>query len=255
LTKREAEADERAEGADVEQGDEPRVAVPHHLDHRAAVGALVGQVVHEQRGADGSDGDEYQVHRAHQMGRPVTGGGDDQQADQLDHRDADVAAPGVEAQCPALVALRVERVDVRHRRCEVAAAQTSEGRDHHESGVRRVRLVHVVEGQQRRNQQDQGAEDGPVATPEGGGGERVGQPQERADQGRYGDQEELARRVDVVDVLRHEQHHDRPNRPDREADVFGDHRPDQVSSGDLGSAVVPGVDVLGVPVVDVVLTG
>ena len=72
---------------------------------------------------DGGEHDQRDVdRRAASRGCAGAGGGDDEQADQLDRRHADVAAAGVEPERPALLPLRVEGVDVRHRRGEVAAA-------------------------------------------------------------------------------------------------------------------------------------
>ena len=100
---------------------------------------------------------------------------------------------------------------------------------------------------------DERGEDRPVAAAELRGGERVRQPQDCSDECRHRNEEELARGIDVIDVLRHEQHHHRPDRPHREADVLGEDGPDQVAAGDLCAAVVPCLDVFGVPVIDVVV--
>ena len=116
-------------------------------------------------------------------------------------------------------------------------------------------VLHHPPRQHRRDQQQQRADDRPVAAAELGGGDRVRDAHERADQRGHRDQIELARRVDAVDGLRHEQHHHRPDRPDREADVLGEDGPDQVSLGDLLAAGLPGSDVFGVPVLDVAVTG
>ncbi len=48
LPEREAESDERAEGADVEEGNDPRVAELQALAHRPEICALVAEIVHEQ---------------------------------------------------------------------------------------------------------------------------------------------------------------------------------------------------------------
>src|SRR6185369_5397893 len=92
--------------------------------------SLLFQVVHVERGADPGDGQCDQVERAHPAGLPVVEGGDDEQPDELDHRNPDVAAAGVDAQRPALEPLRIERVDVGHRRREIAATEARQRRAH-----------------------------------------------------------------------------------------------------------------------------
>ena len=57
---------------------------------------------------------------------PGADDGQHEQADELDRRDAEVAAAGVDAERPALEPVRVEGVDVRHRGGEVAAADAGE---------------------------------------------------------------------------------------------------------------------------------
>ena len=71
LAEREREADERAEGADVEQRDHPGVTLPQDRAHRGQVDLVLLQVVHVQRGADPGDGQRDQVDRAHPVGLPV----------------------------------------------------------------------------------------------------------------------------------------------------------------------------------------
>lgn len=120
----------------------------------------------------------------------------------------------------------------------------------HERGVRGFRMSHEIQGQRGRHRQHQGAENGPVTAAEPCGGEGIGQAQHRTHQSRHGHQEELPGGIDVVDVLRHEQHHHRPDGPHRESDVFGHHGPDQVAARDFRATVVPRDDVLGIPVLN-----
>lgn len=68
LTEGEAEADERTEGADVEERDDPRVAELQCGAHGPQVGLLVTEVVHEQGGAERGDGAQDQVDRADDPG-------------------------------------------------------------------------------------------------------------------------------------------------------------------------------------------
>ena len=132
--------------------------------------------------------------------------------DQLDHRHADVAAACVQTQRPALQPLRVERVDVGHRRCEVSTAQARERRDDHEGGVGRVGPLHHPQRQQRRYQEQQRADDRPVASAEFGRRDGVRDAHGGTDQRGQCHQVELSCGVDVVGRLRHEQHHHRPDR-------------------------------------------
>lgn len=86
LAEGEAEADERAERADVEQRDDPGVGVPQHLEHRLRVGRLVVEVVHEDRGADAGDGEQDEVDGAHDLRPAVAERRDDEQPDEPGRR-------------------------------------------------------------------------------------------------------------------------------------------------------------------------
>jgi hypothetical protein len=55
LTERERETDERAEGADVQQADQPGVAVAQRGAHGASVNRHDVEVVHEPRRPDRGD--------------------------------------------------------------------------------------------------------------------------------------------------------------------------------------------------------
>ena len=61
---------------------------------------------------------------------------------------------------------------------------------------------------------------------------------------------ELVAGADAVDVGRHEQDHNRPQRPYGEPDVLGDHRPDQIAAGDGRAPALPRDGVLRVPIGD-----
>ncbi len=250
LAEREREADERAERADVEQRDHPGVALPQDHAHGRQVDPVLLQVVHVERGADPGDRQRDQVDRAHPIGLPVADGGDDEQADELDHRHPDVAAACVDAQRPALEPLRVERVDVGHRRREIATAEAGQRRAHQIRPQRQAGVCQQPHRPDSRDQQHERREHGPVAAAERRGGQRVRDPQAGADQRRDGAQQELVARREAVDRLGHEQHHHRPDRPDREADMLRRDRPDQVAAGDVLVAGLPGDDVLGIPVGD-----
>jgi hypothetical protein len=96
------------------------------------------------------------------------------------------------------------------------------------------RLQHERRGR-ARHQQQQRADHGPVPATEPGHRERVRQPQQRADRGRDGGQQELLRRVEAVRRA-HEQHEHRPQAPDREADVLGQDGEQQVALRRGGAA-------------------
>ena len=95
-----------------------------------------------------------------------------------------------------------------------------------------------------------GADDRPVPATELRHGEGVGQPDERAQRRRQRGEQELAGRVDAEHRLGQEEHQHRPHAPDREADVLGEDREEQVAAGDRLAGGLPEVGVLGPPVVD-----
>ena len=225
LAECERESDERAEGADVEQRNHPGVRLGQHGAHGAHLDPVVLEVVHVQRRTDSGDRQQHQIYRAHPVGLPVARGRDHQQADQLDDRHPEVAAAGVERQCRALEPLRIERVDVCHGRGEVAAAETGQCRADQVRPQRQPGIGQQHKGSDGGDQQHQRREYGPVAPAEFRGGERVGESEAATHQGRDGAQQELIARGEAVHRCGHEQHHHRPDRPDREADVLGGHRP------------------------------
>ena len=163
--------------------------------------------------------------------------------------DAEVAAAGVDAERRALLLLGEERVDVGHRGGEVAAADARDRGDDHQRRVADARLDDDRR-EDRRDQQQRRRDDRPVPAAEHGDGHRVGQPQHRADERRDRDEEELARGVEAELLVRHEQHQDRPEGPDREPDVLGEDREPQVAVRDPLPGRLPERLVLGPPVVD-----
>ena len=123
------------------------------------------------------------------------GAADDDGQEELDQRDTEVAAGGVEAQRGALLGRGVEEVDVGHRAGEVAAAEAGRGGDEAEHPVRRLRSLHGVREAERRDEQQRRADHRPVAATELRHREGVRQPQQRADEvGQRHQQEELLRR-------------------------------------------------------------
>ena len=102
-----------------------------------------------------------------------------------------------------------------------------------------VGSLHGVREQQRRHQQQRGAGDRPVAPAELRHRERVGQPQQRADQVGERDQQEQLLRRELEALREQERRRDAPDQPDREAEVLGEDRPDQVAAGDRAAASAP----------------
>ena len=142
---------------------------------------------------------------------------------------------------PSAVALLVggvEEVDVGHRRGEVAAADASSRGDQAEHPVGRRRVLHGDREEQRRDQQQDAADDGPVAAAELRHRERVGQPQQRADQVGQRDQQEELLRGEREALRQQERRRDAPDQPDREADVLGEDRPDRGCAGRRARPVV-----------------
>ena len=253
-------ADERAERADVEQRQLPRPALLHDLHLLPRRRRHGGQVVHpeprggrrEQRQAGIGvrrplevDAGARRLHEAEDAGAA-----DHDREQQLDQRDPEVAAGRVEPERRALLVGGVEEVDVGHRRGEVAAADARGRGDQAEDPVGRRRVLHGVREQQRRHQQQRAADDRPVAPAELRHRERVGQPQQRADEvGERHEQEQLLR--GEREALREQEGRgDAPDQPDREADVLGEDRPHQVAAGDRAAGRLPEVGVLRAPVLD-----
>ena len=150
----------------------------------------------------------------------------------------------------ALLVGGVERVDVGHRGGEVAAAESGGGRDRDERPVRRGRVLHGVDEQQRGDQQQQRARDRPVAAAELRDREGVGHPDQGADQVGCRDEQEELLGGEVEAGGQQQSRRDAPDQPDREAEVLGEDRPDEVAAGDLPAASLPEGGVVGAPVVD-----
>lgn len=194
------------------------------------------------------DGQQHQVHCADPERRLVARRGQHQQRDQLDHRHPKVADAGVDRQRRALQSLGVERVDVGQRGRVVAAAQSGQRRTHDVRPQRQPGIGQQHDGGEGRDQQHERRERRPVAPAVGGDAQRVGNPRTATDQGGDGAEQELVAGGKTVDGHRHEERHDRPQRPDREGDVVGRHRAEQVAPGDLLVARLPGRGVVRIPV-------
>ncbi len=253
-------ADERAEGADVEERHHPGVPVLQYAELLAGVGARVGQVVHAQQRCEHGDDREAGVH----PGRPLqvdpaltrpdqaedARAADDHRQEQLDDRDAEVAARGVEAERGALEPGGVEEVDVRHRAGEVAAAEAGGRGDHAEHPVRRAGPRDGVREAERRDEQQPGAHDRPVPAAEPADRQRVRHPDQRTDEVRDRHQEEQLLRREGEPLRDQERRAHAPDQPHREPEVLGEDRPDQVAPGDRRAGRLPERRVLGTPVVD-----
>ena len=170
---------------------------------------------------------------------------------------------GVQPERPALLAVGEEVGDVRHRRREVAAAEAGGPRDEQQHPERHLRVLHHPGHAERRHEQEQRRDDGPVAATEDRHGEGVGDAQHGTDPGGDGDhRERLTRgecpavgaaghqRAGRVERAGHRDDDDRPEQPHREADVLGEDREAQVAAGDASAAGVPERLVVGVPALD-----
>ena len=129
-------ADERAEGAEVQHAHQPVVLAAEDGGLRSKRGAGVGNVVHAEPCGQGRDGnpwhpDEGGVLRPDLHGLAILHDGlafatkdaedagcDDQRAQELHHRHAQVAQAGIHAQRRALAFLRKEEADVGHAGAE-----------------------------------------------------------------------------------------------------------------------------------------
>jgi hypothetical protein len=264
---REREADERTEGADVQERHDPGLPVRQRLHVGALVSPGRADAVHAGPGRDHGEGDEGHPHEprvgeVHLVDGQLGGRGGDaddqrQRHEQLRREDAEVASGRVQAERPALLALRVEERDVRHRGGEVAAAEAGRpGADQQDPELGAVALLeqpatrHHDREQQGRDEEERGADRRPQLTAEAGHREGVRDPKERADEVRdQGQQEQLRHRhrdAGVAEV----QDDDRPEDPHREAEVLGEHRPHEVALGDGRARLLPEHLVIRLPVVD-----
>jgi uroporphyrinogen-III synthase len=105
----------------------------------------------------------------------------------------------------------------------------------------------------RGQQQQGGADDRPVAAAELRYREGVGHPDACAQGSRQCRQQELLR-CRGLEIMaepvgrRQEEHEHRPQAPDREADVLGEDREDQIAARCPGTAPLPAADILGLPI-------
>ncbi len=131
------------------------------------------------------DDDQRDVDGEDQAGVRRTGRGQHGEADELHGGHAEVAAAGVEAERPALQALRVEA-----RRCWPSTTRSCRRRRRRRAattskrGERHARLQHDRR-EDRRHEEQRRADDRPVAPAELGDGERVRDAQHGADRRRH----------------------------------------------------------------------
>ncbi len=216
-----------------------------------------GQVVHEEDGAEHRDDDRQHPHQPGIRQIEAAGGrrlveidqadAHQDRSEQLHAGDADIAAGCVEAERPALHPVGIEEGDVGHRGGEVAAAETGKGRDQQHQPERRIGLADEIGQTQRRNQQHTRREDGPVAAAERRHREGIGKAHQGADQARKRNELEQLVGGEVKACRRQLGRHDRPDRPDRKADILGDDRPDQIAPGNELACRIPEGLVLGIP--------
>ncbi len=253
-------ADERAECPDIDVGHDPGVLVADDRELVLEGRARRGEVVHEEDRAEHRDRDRKEPHQAGVLeidSLDRRGLVEVDQADahqdrrqQLDAAHADVSASCVQSERPALHAVRIEERDVGHARGEVAAAETRKGGGQQHQPERRIRLTDEIGERDGGNEQHCRAEDRPVPAAEDRHRERVGKPHERADQPRQRHElKELVGRV-VEAGLRQLGRDNAPDQPDREADMLGHDRPDQIAPGNRFAFGFPVLLILRVPVRD-----
>ena len=242
-------ADEGAEGADVEEGDQPGVVDAQRPAICRQVGDRGVEVVHGAPGQDGRDEGQWHEDQASALEVDAGADRDDERDDHLDDPGAEVAAGGVEPQRLALLRLRIEEGDIRHRGGEVAAAEAGECGAGEKHAIRLLGRDTPGEGKGRQQQQEAG-DDRPVAPAEAGDGEGVGDPQGGTDERRNRDQPELLAQGDLDAGGGQARHDDAPQRPDAEAEELGVDRQNQIAAGDQGAAAAPVGRVLGIPAVD-----
>ena len=136
LAKGEAKADERSECPDVKHGHDPRVHVAAGVQDGVPGLPAGRQVVHAQGRTNGREDDQWNVDTHDNARMLLTGGGQDRESGQLHYGDPEVSATGVDPERPALALLRIERVDVCHRRGKVATPETRDGGDHYQRRIR-----------------------------------------------------------------------------------------------------------------------
>ena len=122
---------------------------------------------------------------------------------------------------------------------------------HSEQGAERGAGLRDRPGERGGGQhQQEGGDDGPVAAAEDRHGERVGDPQRRADQAGEGDEPELLVQRQAEAGCGQVWHDHAPQGPDAEAEELGEDRDRQVAPGNGPAAAAPEDRVLRVPVVD-----
>ena len=256
-------ADERAEGAGVEQAHDPVVLALE--DHRllGKRGFRARDVVHAEPGGDGCGDDERHPDETRVLQPEIASirellrraaeraehaHGDHERHDELDRAHAKVAETGIEAERTSLLRLGEEKADVRHRGGEVAAAEAAEQRQQQKHPVRRARVLHGEPDADRRDQERGGRDRGPAPAAEDRHHEAVEDAQGSArEPGQGGKPEQL---VGAVGEARPRQvDHDRaPDHPDRERQQQRRDRDPQVAACDRLAAAAPEALVLGAPV-------
>ena len=147
-----------------------------------------------------------------------------------------------------------QAIDFGQRRGVIAAAQPGQ------RGAHQVRPQgQAGMGQQHHrprggDEQHGRREHRPVASAEPIGGHRIRDAREPADQGGGGTYQQLVAGRKAVDRLGHEQHHHRPQVPNREGDMDVHDLPEQISASDGAISVVPGRGVFRIPDHDVMRT-
>ena len=129
-------------------------------------------VVHAEPGREGRRRDERHPDEAGIL-QPYLGGsargglriaaepaehtrGDHQRNDELHHAHAKIAEAGIERERVALLRLREEEADIRHRGGEVAAAKAAQERESEEQEIGRIRILYSKPDADRRDHERPG---------------------------------------------------------------------------------------------------
>ncbi len=264
---RERVADERPEGADVENRHDPGMAVAQGC--RVGLGVRLGlsEAVHVKPGSRRGDDDQRHPHQAgvgqvHLVLWQLHGGArhaydDRERNEQLRDRYAEVAAGGIEPESEALPPHGVEEEMLAIEDEKLAAAEAGRrGARQQDPQLGVVALPGQPAAwdddgeQQRWDQQQRGADRGPRAPAEPRYGEGVRDPQGRADQVGHGDKLELLGQRELDADVGEVEHDDRPQHPDAEAEVLHEDREDKVLARCALAGALPELVIVRLPTVD-----
>ncbi len=261
-------ADERTEGAGVEQAHQPGMRAPenHRLIGEGCFG--IGQIIHAEPGRQRGGDDEGHPDKPGVLQpdrctlSPRHGGlriaaehaidrcGDDQRHDELHDGHAQIAQPGVQPQRQAFLRLGEEKVDIGHRRGEVPAAEAAEQGQNDKDLIWGRRALHSVIDAQRGQQQRGGGNRRPAPPAKNRHHEGIKNAQRGAEQaGQRGQPEQLIG-GELEPHLRQLDHHHRPHHPHREGEGQCRNGNPQIALGDDLPFAFPERGVFRVPMFD-----